>query len=299
MKNFLCSFIAVVVAVSAILVINDSVANAASSKKALVVVSFGTTFPEARVNDVEGIENALKKAFPDRDFRRAFTSKIVMKRMLENQKITVNDLQTTLTQLRKDGYNDILIQPTHLIHGEEYEVKVLATVANSQNSFAKIVVGKPLMTDDKDYAVVAAALATQFPKLEKNEAVIFMGHGSPRDNNQSFGNTYKKLQSTFDKLGLPVIVGVVEEVDYPNFEDMYAAFKERGYKAAVFMPLMVVSGDHANNDMAGAEADSWKSQLTKDGYKTAAQMGGIGRNAAIQALYVNHAIEAEASALAK
>lgn len=299
MKNFLCSFIAIVVAVSAILVTTDSVANAASSKKALVVVSFGTTFPEARTNDIEGIENALKKAFPDRDFRRAFTSKIVMKRMLENQKIAVNDLQATLVQLKKDGYNDILIQPTHLIHGEEYEVKVLTTVAKFQNSFAKIVVGKPLMTDEKDYSVVAAALATQFPKLENNEAVIFMGHGSPRDNNQSFGNTYKKLQTAFDKLGLPVIVGVVEEVDYPNFEDMYATFKARGYKAAVFMPLMVVSGDHANNDMAGAEDDSWKSQLTKDGYKTAAQMGGIGRNAAIQSLYVNHAIEAQAAVLAK
>lgn len=298
MRKILCGIVAAAMALTVAL---SGMGTAAASplKQALIVVSFGTTFPEARANDIEGIENALKKAFPDRDFQRAFTSKIVMKRMLENQKIAVNDLQTTLDKLKREGYEDILIQPTHLIHGEEYEMKVLTTVKKYQNSFKKIVVGKPLMTDKNDYALVAAALATQFPKLEQGEAVVFMGHGSPRDNNQSFGNTYKALQAEFDRQGLPVVVGVVEEVDHPNFEDMYATFKSRGYRSAIFMPLMVVSGDHANNDMAGEDEDSWKSRLEKDGYKTSAQMGGIGRNAAIQALYVSHAIEAEATASEK
>lgn len=293
MKNLLCSLLVAVVAVSAVLVLNNPLAQASAvEKKALVVVSFGTTFPEARQNDIEGIENALKKAFPDREFKRAFTSKIVMKRMLENQGIKVNDLETTLKELKAEGYQDILIQPTHLIHGEEYEQKVLGTVNKFAKDFAKVSIGKPLMAEEKDYAVVAEALATQFPALAKNEAVILMGHGSPRDNNQSFGNTYKKLQATFDAAKLPVLIGVVEEVDHPNFEDMYAMFKDRGYKSAVFMPLMVVSGDHANNDMAGAEDDSWKSMIEKDGYAAKVQFGGIGRNAAVQALYVNHALEA-------
>ena len=294
MKKILGGLLAMVMALSMVLVSTDSIASA-SPKKALVVVSFGTTFAEARTNDIEGIENALKKAFPDREFRRAFTSKIVMKRMLENQQIKVDDLATTLSKLQKEGYQDILVQPTHLIHGEEYEAKVLATVQKFNKDFAKIVVGKPLMTDEKDYAVVAAALSTQFPALQENQAVIFMGHGSPRDNNKSFGNTYKTLQATFDRMNLPVVIGVVEEVDHPNFEDMYANFKQRGYKSAVLMPLMVVSGDHANNDMAGNEDDSWKSMMSKDGYQVTAQMGGIGRNVAIQALYVNHAIEALAT----
>lgn len=291
MKTLLCGVMAAVFAVSAVFMTGTSVAQA-NSKKALVVVSFGTTFEEARQNDIEGIENALKKAFPDREFRRAFTSKIVMKRMLENQGIKVNDLETTLKELKAQGYEDILIQPTHLIHGEEYEGKVLGTVSKFEKDFAKVSVGKPLMTDEKDYAIVAAALATQFPALEKDEAVIFMGHGSPRDNNKSFGNTYKTLQAAFDAEKMPVVIGVVEEVDHPNFEDMYAMFKERGYKSAVFMPLMVVSGDHANNDMAGSEDDSWKSMIEKDGYKTNVQFGGIGRNVAIQAIYVEHALEA-------
>ena len=119
MKNMLCGFLAAVLAMTTL--VACSVANASPVKKALVVVSFGTTFPEARTNDIEGIENALQKAFPEREFRRAFTSRIVMKRMLENQKIRVNDLPTTLAQLKKEGYADILVQPTHLIHGEEYE----------------------------------------------------------------------------------------------------------------------------------------------------------------------------------
>ncbi|WIW69990.1 sirohydrochlorin cobaltochelatase [Anaerosinus gibii] len=291
MKTLLCGVMAVVFSVSAVFMTGASVAQA-NSKKALVVVSFGTTFEEARQNDIEGIENALKKAFPDREFRRAFTSKIVMKRMLENQGIKVNDLETTLKELKAEGYEDILIQPTHLIHGEEYEGKVLGTVSKFEKEFAKVSVGKPLMTDEKDYAIVATALATQFPALEKDEAVIFMGHGSPRDNNKSFGNTYKTLQAAFDAEKMSVLIGVVEEVDHPNFEDMYAMFKERGYKSAVFMPLMVVSGDHANNDMAGDEEDSWKSMIEKDGYKTKVQFGGIGRNVAIQAIYVEHALEA-------
>lgn len=268
-----------------------SIANA-SPKQALVVVSFGTTFAEARANDIEGIENALQKAFPAREFRRAFTSNIVMKRMAENQNIKVDDLATTLEKLHQEGYQDILVQPTHLIHGEEYEIKVLKTIENYSKKFAKIAVGKPLLNDEQDYRLAAAALSAQFPVLTKDQAVIFMGHGSPRDNNKSFGNTYQTLQKTFDAMGLPVLVGVVEEVDYPNFEDMYVAFKARGYQSAVLMPLMVVSGDHANNDMAGDEEDSWKSMIKKDGHQVEALMGGIGRNAAIQALYVNHAIAA-------
>lgn len=279
-------------AVVSLLSLPAASAAAESPRKALVVVSFGTTFAQARVDDIEGIENALKKAFPDRAFRRAFTSKIVMKRMLENEGIKVNDLPSVLAQLKKEGYQDVLVQPTHLIHGEEYEQKVLRIVTQYKNSFSKMVVGKPLLTDKEDCRLAAAALATQFPKLTDKQAVVFMGHGSPRDNNQSFGNTYKTLQSSFNAMGLPVLVGVVEEVDHPNFDDMYANFKARGYQSAILMPLMVVSGDHANNDMAGEDEGSWKSMMEKDGYRASAQMGGIGRNAAIQALYVNHAIAA-------
>lgn len=270
------------------------VSAAPKNDKAVVVVSFGTTFDEAREKDIGGIENAVTKAFPNRDFYRAFTSYIVMERLEKNKGIKVNDLQTVLAQLKKDGYKDILIQPAHLLHGEEFEVKVMPTVKKFQKQFDRVVVGNPFMTNDEDFAIAAAAVATQFPVLEKGEGIVLMGHGSPRDNNKSFGRTYNILQKCFDDMGLPVVVGVVEEVDSPNVEAVLELVKERGYKTVHMFPLMIVAGDHAHNDMYGDEADSWKTLIEAMGVKTVGHLGGIGRNVAVQNIYVQHAIAAEA-----
>ena len=243
---------------------------------------------------VGGIEEAVAKAFPNRDFKRAFTSYIIMERLEKNKGIKVNDLPATLKELKKAGYKDILVQPTHLLHGEEYEHKVLTTVDKFKGDFDRIVVSDPLMVGKNDFAIAASAVATQFPTLGKGEGVVLMGHGSPRDNNQSFGNTYKMLQETFDKMGLPVVVGTVEEVDTPNVDEVLEQIKARGYKTVHMFPLMIVAGDHANNDMYGDEEDSWKSMIEKMGVKTVGHLQGIGRNAAVQAIYVQHAVAAEA-----
>ena len=262
--------------------------------KAVVVVSFGSTFDDTRTKDIGGIEEAVAKAFPNRDFKRAFTSYIIMERLEKNKGIKVNDLPTTLKELKKAGYKDILVQPTHLLHGEEYEHKVLTTVDKFKGDFDRIVVSDPLMVGKNDFAIAASAVATQFPTLGKGEGIVLMGHGSPRDNNQSFGNTYKMLQETFDKMGLPVVVGTVEEVDTPNVDEVLEQIKARGYKTVHMFPLMIVAGDHANNDMYGDEEDSWKSLIEKMGVKTVGHLQGIGRNAAVQAIYVQHAVAAEA-----
>ena len=217
-----------------------------------------------------------------------------MERLEKNKGIKVNDLPTTLKELKKAGYKDILVQPTHLLHGEEYEQKVLTTVDKFKGDFDRIVVSDPLMVGKNDFAIAASAVATQFPTLGKGEGVVLMGHGSPRDNNQSFGNTYKMLQETFDKMGLPVVVGTVEEVDTPNVDEVLEQIKARGYKTVHMFPLMIVAGDHANNDMYGDEEDSWKSLIEKMGVKTIGHLQGIGRNAAVQAIYVQHAVAAEA-----
>ena len=214
--------------------------------------------------------------------------------MEKNKGIKVNDLPATLKELKKSGYKDILVQPTHLLHGEEYEHKVLTTVDKFKGDFDRIVVSDPLMVGKNDFAIAASAVATQFPTLGKGEGVVLMGHGSPRDNNQSFGNTYKMLQETFDKMGLPVVVGTVEEVDTPNVDEVLEQIKARGYKTVHMFPLMIVAGDHANNDMYGDEEDSWKSMIEKMGVKTVGHLQGIGRNAAVQAIYVQHAVAAEA-----
>lgn len=280
-----------VLAVAGFFILGGETALAANDKKALVVVSFGTTFEESRTLDVEAVENALQKAFPDRDFKRAFTSKIVMKRMLENEGIAVDDLETVLAKLEKAGYNDVLIQSTHLTPGEEYANKIMTMVHNFKGKFAKLAVGRPLMADDKDYNLVAIALQTRMPVLAKDEMVVFMGHGSPRMHNPS----YNMLENTFKKLGIPAIIGVVEETDHPNFEDMLAELKAKKVKKVVLIPLMLVCGDHANNDMAGDEEDSWLNMLKQEGYQVRYQLDGIGRNIAIQNIYVMHAMEAVAN----
>ena len=259
-----------------------------AASKALVVVSFGSTFKETREADIGGIEKALIAAFPDREFRRAFTSKIVMKRLLENDNIKVDDLETTLEKLQKEGYKDILIQPTHLLPGEEIDNKVIPVINKYKNKFTKVSFGKPLLSAKEDLAQVAKALETTMPQLAKDEMVVYMGHGSPNRINFS----YTALEETFQKLNIPAIIGVVEENDYPNYEDMLSTLKKSGAKKVFLMPLMIVAGDHANNDMAGDEDDSWSSMLKKEGFEVRFALKGIGKNTAIQSIYVYHALEA-------
>jgi len=261
----------------------------AKNTKAVVVVSFGTTFDEARIKDIGGIENAIKIAFANRDFFSSNTSRIVMKRNAEKG-LHIKDLATTLADLKELGYTDILVQPTHILHGEEYEKKVLETITKFKNEFNRLVVGTPLIVNKEDFSIVAAALATQFPLLQAGEGIILMGHGSPRDNNKSFGNTYNSLQKSFDAMGLPVIVGTVEEDDSPNIDTVLKVLAMRNYKTVHMYPLMIVAGDHAHNDMYSNDEDSWKTKIEKIGVKTSGHIVGIGRNPAIQSLYVQHAI---------
>jgi sirohydrochlorin cobaltochelatase len=282
-----------------LLCLNDTTNRAAvKNTKAVVVVSFGTTFDEARVKDIGGIEGAVEKAFPNRDFFRANTSYIVMKRNAQKG-IHVKDLSDTLADLKGHGYTDILIQPAHILHGEEYEKKILEPVAKFENKFSLLVVGNPLIFSKEDCAIAASAIATQFPLLQKDEGIILMGHGSPRDNNKSFGNTYNNLQTSSDAMELPVIVGTVEEVDSPNIDAVLKVLAMRHYKTVHLFPLMIVAGDHAHNDMYGNGPESWKNKIEKTGVKTIGHMNGIGRNKAIQSLYVQHAIVATSKSNSK
>lgn len=261
-----------------------------TNKKALVVVSFGSTFAETRKYDIGGIEQAIADAFPEYDQYRAFTSAIVRKR-LAAQSIKVSDLEETLQQLKEKGYEEILLQPTHLLHGEEFEQKVLALKEKYAADFQNILLGNPLICSDEDYKETASALAEQFPSLKKNEGVIFMGHGSPRPNNKAFRYTYVKLQEIFDSMNLPVLVGTVEDEDAPNLEAVLTALQKRGYTKVHMYPLMVVSGDHANNDMYGDEPDSWKTQIEALGIATEGHLNGIGRYKTIQNLYIRHIVQ--------
>lgn len=261
------------------------------SKKALLVISFGSTFADTRVHDIGGIEQALASAFPAYDQFRAFTSNIIRKRLNERG-LEIDDPITTLEKLKEKGYEEIILQPTHLLHGEEFEQKILALKEQYLPSFKKIAISKPLIVEEQDYNLVAAALIAQLPQCAEGEGIVFMGHGTPRNNNQAHGQTYVKLQAIFDELQMPIIVGTVEDEDQPNFDTVLAQLEKRGYKKVHMYPLMVVAGDHANNDMYGDDEDSWKTQIEAKGIATVGHLNGIGRYKAIQALYIQHVLQA-------
>lgn len=261
------------------------------TKKAFLTISFGSTFAETRLKDIGGIENALKEAFPDYDHYQSFTSSIVRK-LLAKQDIIVDDPDTALDKLVAAGYTDIILQPTHLLHGEEFEQKVLTLKNKYSDQVHSFTLSKPLITDEQDYYLTAAAISSQFPTLAENEGIVLMGHGSPRQNNKSFGYTYVKLQEIFDQMQLPVTIGTVEDEDSPNFTAVLNRLQNSSYTKVHMYPLMVVAGDHANNDMYGEEEDSWKTQIEALGIATEGHLYGLGRNKAIQAIYINHALEA-------
>lgn len=274
---------------------NASAQEAPKGQKAIVVVSFGTTFAEARQLNIESVENRIAQAFPEYDVYRAFTSKIVMKRLAENSNVHVNDLETVLNKLKKDGYKEVIIQTTHLTPGEEYDKKVVATVEKFNGAFDILSIGRPVLFfhgengKPNDFAIAVNALKKQLPALQlQGKTVVFMGHGSPHQHNPA----YQALQDQFDAAGLHVIIGVVEETDHPNLQDVEKLLKERNIKKITLMPLMLVAGDHANNDMAGDEKDSWKNTFLADGYQVETYVHGLGENTGIQDIYVQHVRDA-------
>jgi len=264
-------------------------------KKAIVVVSFGTTYAEARRSCIEPLENRIQQAFPQFDVYRAFTSKIIIKRLAERDNIHVEDLEAVLAKLQTAGYTEVVIQTTHLTPGEEYEKKVLAVVEQYKKNFPKIAVGRPLLYfkgDDgtpDDFALAIAALQLQMSsELSKEQAIVFMGHGSPNQHNPAYGI----MQEHFDKANINALVGVVEETDHPSFTDVQKSLAARGVKQIVLMPLLLVAGDHALNDMAGSDKESWDNQLKDQGYEVQTYLHGLGENTAIQDLYVQHVRDA-------
>ena len=258
--------------------------------QAIVVVSFGTTFDDAREKCIESVENKITEMFPFYEVRRAFTSNIVMKRLAEKG-IMVDNLEQALTKLKNEEYTDVIIQSTHLIPGEEYNTKILEVAAKHKNDFQTIKIGRPVLTysgdnNTNDYKEFVKALKKQLPQNQgKDTQIIFMGHGSNHEN----GTVYSKLQLELDKQGVKGYVAVVEDGAEPSFDSVLKKLaNNKETKKVLLMPLMLVAGDHANNDMAGEEEDSWKSILTAKGYAVEIYMHGLGENKAFQDIYVDH-----------
>lgn len=274
-------------------------------KNELLVVSFGTSFNESRALDVKGIEDALAEAFPDWSVRRAFTAQIIINHVQAREDEHIDNMEQALERAVNNGVENLIIQPTHLMHGAEYD-ELMEAVEAYADKIANIVVAEPLLgpvgsdatvvNEDKQAvaeALVAAAVADgEFESIEAADeakvAFVFMGHGT----SHTAKVTYTQMQTQMSNLGYKnVFIGTVEgEPEETACENVIEAVKEAGYTTVILRPLMVVAGDHANNDMAGEDEDSWLSMFVASEYFTEvkAQIAGLGRIAAVQAVYVAH-----------
>ena len=271
----------------------------------ILVASFGTSFNDSRVKDIKGIEDALAKAYPDWSVRRAFTAQIIINHVQARDNEKIDNVDQALERAVSNGVKNLVVQPTHLMHGAEYD-ELCEAVEKYKDKFEKVVIAEPLLgevgsdatvinADKKTVAVEVTAQAVKtagYKSLEdavkEKVAFVFMGHGTSHNAKVS----YSQMQTQMKKLGYDnVFIGTVEgEPEETACEAVIKAAKDAGYKKIVLRPLMVVAGDHANNDMAGDEKDSWKSMFAASGNfdNVDVQIEGLGGIKAIEDLYVAH-----------
>lgn len=247
-------------------------------KQALVITNFGTSVPSAQRN-IAAVEEALARLMPDADIYSALTSPTI-RRKLKNRGQQVFSLEETLDMVATKGYDLVIVQPTHFLYGLEYD-KIKAAVDAYSGKFEKLVLGKPLVADTEDLLAVAGFLKEEFPPCD--EALVLMGHGT-----EHFANmVYPAFQTVLRLTDYPgAYVGTVE--GWPGIEDVIRQLKADGKQKVLLAPLMLVAGDHACNDMAGDEPDSWKSLLEAEGFTVRCHMEGMGNLPQIQNLYSAH-----------
>ena len=275
-------------------------------EKELLVVSFGTSFNDSRAMDIKGIEDALQEAFPDWSVRRAFTAQIIINHVQARDGEKIDNVEQALERAVANGVKTLVVQPTHLMHGAEYD-ELMGVLAGYEDKIETIVVAEPLLGEvgsdatvinaDKQavaqYVVATTVTENGYESLEAAEAdgvaYVFMGHGTSHNAKV----TYSQMQTQMNELGYKnVFIGTVEgEPEETACENIIAAVADAGYKSVVLRPLMVVAGDHANNDMADVEdPESWISMFNASGKfdGVAADIAGLGRIPEVQALYVAH-----------
>ena len=261
------------------------------NKDAILVMSFGTTFKDTRAKTIDATVEAIKAAHPGVKVVTAFTSHIIIDRIKANEGIVYPTPEEALAALKAEGYTRVALTSLDIIPGMEYDYKD-AVYQLHKNDFKKMSMGTPLMYwqgqegQADDITATMEALSTQFPKMGKKDAVLIMAHGTPHPANAY----YSVMQSRLEELGYKnAYIFSVE--GWPHLETVMPELKEKGIKNVTLMPLMMVAGDHANNDMAGDEPDSFKSILQANGFKVKTYLHGLGENAAVQKLFVDKATE--------
>ena len=253
-------------------------------EKELLAASFGTSYQDTRCRTIGAIEEELERAFPEYSVRRGFTSRMIINRVKTRDQIAIDSLEEALKRAADNKVRHLIVQPTHMMDGFEYTALV-NKVEEYSHQFERTAIGKPLLSSEEDFQAVIQALTEETEEYDDGEtAFCFMGHGTEAQANQVYG----KLQEMFRTAGHEnYFIGTVEAE--PALEEVLAQVKEGSYKKAVLQPLMIVAGDHANNDMAGEEDDSWKSTFEAMGKEVVILMRGLGELKGIQELIADHA----------
>ena len=253
-------------------------------EKELLVLSFGTSYNDNRRLTIGAIENSLEKAFPEYSVRRGFTANIIIDHVNRRDGILIDDVDAALQRAIDNNVKTLVVQPTHLMNGLEYN-DLIDQVGQQADAFDKVVFGEPLLTSDDDFKRVETAIVDWTKEYDDGKtAICFMGHGTEAESNA----VYQKMQDLLTADGYTnYFVGTVEAT--PSLDDVLAKVQAGSYERVILEPLMVVAGDHANNDMAGDDEDSWKTAFESAGYEVKCLIRGLGENEEIRKLYVEHA----------
>ena len=252
------------------------------TKKAILAVSFGTSHEDTRKVTIDAIEDSMREVFPDYPVYRAWTSKMIIRKLKNRDNIIVPTVREAMEQMISDGITDVLVQPTHVINGIENDL-MKEDALSYRDSFHSISFGDPLLTTEEDSHKVIAAIAEEFSNITKKQALVFMGHGTTH-----FANSiYAALDYTFKDKGYHnFFLGTVEA--YPSMESLKKMVKAYQPEEVVLAPFMIVAGDHAKNDMAGDDPESWYSQFKDEGYEVKAVLKGLGEYEGIRRLFIDH-----------
>ena len=257
------------------------------TRKAILVVSFGTSFPDTCKKTIDVIEQRIGEHFSDYKIYRAWTSKMIMAKLLERDNIRINNVTEAMEQMITDGITEVIVQPTHVINGIENDLMKEDALAYREH-FDTIRFGAPLLTSEEDNDAVVNAVAHEFSHLSDDVMLVLMGHGTTHYANA----IYAALDYRFKDMGHEnIFLGTVEA--YPSLEPILKAARTRQPKGIVLAPFMIVAGDHATNDMAGEEEDSWKNQFEAAGYPVECHLKGLGEYPGIRKIFLKHIEESK------
>ena len=255
-----------------------------SDKPVLLAVSFGSSYNDTRDVTIGAVEAALQDTYTDYEVRRAFTSQIVIDILEDREGMEIDNVTEAMDRLVADGVKEIVVQPTHVMPGFEYD-DVVAEVTEYRDQFDSIKIAQPLLSAEADFDALVGVLTAETAAYNtEGTAIVFMGHGTHHEANSTYGTLQQKL---VDAGFANYFIGTVEAA--PALEDVMAMVEASGAQKVVLLPLMIVAGDHANNDMAGDEEDSWKSAFIAAGYEVECVLKGLGQYAGVQQILIDHA----------